>query len=136
MTTVTTNMDGALNQPPARKCKRPAGPLTRRQCREAHVEKMARKRLLRSNPQTGFLPIQNRRINAAVDAAMAVIMLASAERVSKHGGNPISAFEAREQAVREIARKLPRPAMVFDWRKGAVSKNNNPEYRKSFVRQL
>jgi hypothetical protein len=41
----------------------------------AHAKKMARKKILRSIPDTGFLPIGNHRINSSIDTAQALLLL-------------------------------------------------------------
>jgi hypothetical protein len=78
----------------------------------------------------GFTAVSNRRVNAAIDAATALIMLANAAAVAEGTAKPLNPAVAHDEALRQVARQLPRPAMVFDWRNGLPTRNDNPEYRK------
>lgn len=113
----------------SRACKRPSGPLTRKQRRSAHREEMIARRDRQRARQAGFTPVLNKRVNDGVDGATAVLLLTNAAMVGKGLATRLHPQDARSAAIREVARSLPAPARVFDWQRGAVSKNNDPAYR-------
>jgi hypothetical protein len=130
MDSTSNNLGGyQVDQSPKRKPLN--GPLTRKspERRAAHVAKMARKKILRSIPDTGFLPIGNHRINSSIDTVQALLLLQNSLMVKQGLANPLDPNTARETAIREVASKLEPARRVFDWRNGQPTKNNNPEYR-------
>lgn len=118
--------------PGAGKCRRLAGPLTRRSERRsmAHTAKMEAKRVLRRIQQPGFQPVPNKRVDAAIKGEFAALMIAAAERQALGGSAP-DVQKLQYEAIRAVCRSLPRPPMVFDWRNGLPTKNDNASYRKN-----
>jgi hypothetical protein len=80
--------------------------------------------------EPGFTPMPNRRIKNAVETAAGLILLHNATLVAAGLGKPMRPAAAYEEAWNEVRRNLPKAPMVFDWRQGLPSRNNNPEYRK------
>lgn len=109
------------------KCRRPAGPLTRRQSQAAHATEMAERRLRQRTRTPGFTAVSNARVSGAIQMAFATLMVECADKIAT---GAVSVAGLKEEAVRQVARTLPRPPMVFDWRNGLPTKNNNPEYRR------
>src|SRR5689334_11981047 len=115
MTTGPNDTMPTVEAAKGRACKRLDGPLPRRHPlrRAAHVEKMKRKAVLRVIPDTGFMPIRNGRIETAVQHEFALLMVTHADKIANGSMN---AQDLQHAAIRAVARTLPAPRMVFDWR--------------------
>lgn len=125
---MSTNVVTVTNELPPRACKRPAGPLTRRQCREAHRIEMQLRRAAQLTRVRGFTPVINEHLSRRVQGAFAELMVEHADKLSN---GTITVRELQDRAVSRIAATLPPERMVFDWRKGLPSKNNDAAYRKA-----
>lgn len=84
-----------------------------------HRTRMQERRTRQLARTPGFTPVRNRRIDDAIKGRAALLMLGGA-----------AAPLAYSEAERAVARTLPSPRMVFDWRNGLPTKNDNPEYRR------
>jgi len=124
---------GTANVKPLRSCKRPPVTASLAALQLIHGAKMAIKKGSRRNGliQPGFRAMPNRRINGAIDAMTAVLMVRNAELVEQGLASPLSPFAASEEAARTVARNLPKAAMVADRPLRRGTKSDAPEYRKS-----
>jgi hypothetical protein len=76
----------------------------------------------------GFTPVINKRVSAQVQTAFAELMIENAEKLAT---GSVSVETIQNSAIRLVASKLPPERMVFDWRQGLPSKNNDAAYRKA-----
>lgn len=130
---MSTNVAVASSVKQEPRCKRPAGPLTRRQRSSEHRTEMQIRRALQRQRVSGFTPVYNRRISDGIQAAFALLMLENADKIPT---GVVTVEGLQQQAVAQIQRRLPPAPQVFNWMKGLPTRNNDAAYRKDFVRDL
>lgn len=108
-------------------CLKPAGPLTRKQRADAHRIRMTERRARQRSRQAGFTAVPNGRLNNRIQLSFAELMVEHADKIAAAS---VAIETLQESAVRKVARTLPAPPMVFDWRNGLPTRNNDAAYRK------
>jgi hypothetical protein len=89
-----------------------------------HRERMKARRERQLARTPGFTPVRNERVEKAIATQEALISLAAL-----NGGGVPNAIEVREQALRNVARSLPKPQPSKLYRH-RPSKSDSPAYRK------
>lgn len=123
---MSTNVAVADTTAPTRRCKRPAGPLTRKQRSPAHRIKMQIRRARQHQRTPSFTPVVNNRLSGAVQAEFAALMIANADKIPT---GAVTIENLQNKAIRAVAAALPPERQVFDWRNGLPTKNSDPAYR-------
>jgi hypothetical protein len=107
-------------------CFRPSLGASKADLKEFHGEDLKLRRAAQSARLPGFLVVPNKRVDGAISVAALSILAANPK---------LGPAEVHHQAVREVARNLPAPRMMFDWHQTRGSKSDDPAYRNREFRR-
>lgn len=112
--------------PDKRRCKRPSG---KSAAATLHRLKMATKKARRMLIEPGFVPVRTGRVENAIEVLTATLLIENADAVQRGLALPLSPLAAHQEATRQVARNLPQPRQVADWRQRRGSKSDQQAYR-------